>query len=235
MGGTLYIVSAPIGNLEDITLRALRILKEVDLIAAEDTRHTRKLLSYYDIHTSMISYFEHNEVRRSKSLLKKLENGSDIALVSNAGTPAISDPGYHIINMCIEAGIDVVPIPGASAFLAAVVVSGFPLHSFIFEGFLPVRKSRRVRRLNPLCDEPRTVIFYESRYKLLKFLADVLETLGDRELVIARELTKMYEEIYKGTVSQAIEKFTEEGPKGEFVIVMRGAEKSGHENSHQDS
>ncbi len=231
MGGTLYIVSAPIGNLEDITLRALRILKEVELIAAEDTRRTRKLLSYYDIHTPMISYFEHNEVRRSKSLLKKLESGSDIALISNAGTPAISDPGYHIINMCIEAGIDLVPIPGPSALLAAVVVSGFPLHSFIFEGFLPAKKSRRVRRLNVLRDEQRTTVFYESPYRVLKFLADVLEVLGDRELVIAREITKMYEEIYRGTVSQAIQKFTETTPKGEFTIVIRGAEKFHNEDS----
>ncbi len=231
MGGTLYIVSAPIGNLEDITLRALRILKEVDLIAAEDTRRTRKLLSHYDIHTPMTSYFEHNEVRRSKSLLNKLESGSDVALISNAGTPAISDPGYHIINMCIEAEINMVPIPGPSALLAAVAVSGFPLHNFIFEGFLPAKKSRRVKRLNMLRDEPRTIIFYESPHRLLKFLADMLESLGDRELVIGRELTKMYEEIYRGTVSQAIQKFTDAEPKGEFTIVIRGAEKSQHEDS----
>lgn len=224
MGGTLYIVSAPIGNLEDITLRALRILKEVDLIAAEDTRRTRKLLSYYDIHTPMISYFEHNEIRRGKSLLKKLESGSKVALVSNAGTPAISDPGHHMVNMCIEAGIDVVPVPGPSAFLAAAVVSGFPLHGFVFEGFLPAKRSRRVKKLNMLSDEARTLIFYESPHRLLKFLADVLEVLGDRELVIARELTKMYEEIYRGSVSLAIQKFTEMEPKGEFTIVIRGAQ-----------
>lgn len=226
MGGTLYIVGAPIGNLEDITLRALRILKEVDLIAAEDTRRTRKLLTHYDIHTPMISYFEHNEVRRSISLLDKLESGSNIALISNAGTPAISDPGYHIINICIEAGVDVVPIPGSSAFLAAAVVSGFPLHSFIFEGFLPAKRSRRARRLNVLRDEQRTIIFYESPHRLLKFLTDVLEILGDRELVIARELTKMYEEIYRGSVSMAIQKFTEIEPRGEFTVVIRGAEDS---------
>jgi 16S rRNA (cytidine1402-2'-O)-methyltransferase len=222
MGGTLYIVSAPIGNLEDITLRALRILKEVDIIAAEDTRYTRKLLSHYHIHTSMISYFEHNEIRRSRMLLEKLESGGKVALVSNAGTPAISDPGYHIINMCIEAGISIVPLPGPSAFLAAAVVSGFPLHSFIFEGFLPAKRSRRVKKLNALRDEVRTLIFYESPHRLLKFLADVLEVFGDRELVIARELTKMYEEIYRGSVGAAIRKFTEVAPRGEFTIVIRG-------------
>ena len=224
MSGILYIVSAPIGNLEDITLRALRILKEADLIAAEDTRHTRKLLSRYDIHTPTISYFEHNEIRRSKLLLDKLEGGSDIALVSNAGTPAISDPGYHIIKMCIEAGVDIVPIPGPSALLAAAVVSGFPLHNFVFEGFSPVKGARRRKKLNILRNEPRTVVFYESPHRLLKFLADALEILGDRELVIGRELTKMYEEIYRGSVSQAIQKFTEAKPRGEFVIVIRGAE-----------
>lgn len=231
MGGTLYIVSAPIGNLEDITLRALRILKEVELIAAEDTRHTRKLLSYYDIHTPMISYFERNEARRGKLLLKKLENGSKVALVSNAGTPAISDPGYHIINMCIEAEIDIIPIPGPSAFLAAATVSGFPLHSFIFEGFLPAKKSRRVKKLNMLRDEARTLIFYESPHRLLRFLTDLLEVFGDRELVIARELTKMYEEIYRGPVNLAIQKFTDVEPRGEFTIVVSGAKAIQNENN----
>ncbi len=223
MGGTLYIVSAPIGNLEDITLRALRILKEVDLIAAEDTRHTRKLLSHYDIHTHTISYFEHNETRRGKLLLDKLERGSEVALISNAGTPAISDPGYHIINMCIEAGIEIVPIPGPSAFLSAAVVSGFPLHSFTFGGFLPAKSSRRVKKLNMIRDDASTLIFYESPHRLLKFLTDVLEVMGDRELVIARELTKMYEEIYRGSVSDAIQKFSEVKPRGEFTIVIRGS------------
>jgi len=231
MGGTLYIVGAPIGNLEDISLRALRILKEVDLIAAEDTRHTRKLLSHYDIHTSTISYFEHNEFRRGELLLKKLEDGCDIALVSNAGTPAISDPGYRIINMCIEADIDIVPIPGPSAFLAAAVVSGFPLNNFVFEGFLSPKRSRRAKRLKILRDEARTLLFYESPHRLLRFLADVLEILGDREIVIARELTKMYEEIYRGLVSQAIQKFTEVKPRGEFTIVVRGAKDNRDENN----
>ena len=223
MGGTLYVVSAPIGNLEDITLRGLRVLEEVELIAAEDTRHTRKLLTHHDIHTPTVSYFEHNEIRRSKLLLRKLESGCKVALISNAGTPAVSDPGYHIINMCIEAGIDIVPIPGPSAFLSAAVVSGFPLHSFAFEGFLSPKRSRRIRKLNALRDEARTLIFYESPHRLLKFLADVLETLGNRELVVARELTKMHEEVYRGSVSLAIEKFTEVAPRGEFTIVVRGA------------
>jgi len=222
MSGALYVVSTSIGNLEDVTLRALRILKEVDLIAAEDTRHTRKLLSHYDIHTPMISYFEHNEIQRSKLLLQKLEAGRKIALVSNAGTPAISDPGYPIISMCIEAGIDVIPVPGPSAFLAAAVVSGFPLHDFVFEGFLPAKRSGRVKKLNALRNEPRTMIFYESPHRLLKFLADMLEVLGDRKLVIACELTKMFEEIYRGSVSLAIQRFTEIKPRGEFTIVVMG-------------
>ncbi|MBD3181357.1 16S rRNA (cytidine(1402)-2'-O)-methyltransferase [Candidatus Poribacteria bacterium] len=222
MRGKLYIVSAPIGNLEDITLRALRILKEVDLIAAEDTRHAKKLLNHYDIHTPMISYFEHNEIRRSEMLVEKINNGEDVALISNAGTPAISDPGYRVIRKCIDDQINLVPIPGPSALLAAVTVSGFPIHNFTFEGFLSTKSSRRLRRLREIAGEERTLIFYESPYRILKFLADVLEAFGDRELVIAREITKMYEEIYRGTVSQAIEKFTREKPRGEFTIVIRG-------------
>ena len=217
------MVSLPIGNLEDITLRALRILKEVDLIAAEDTRHTRKLLSHYDIHTPMISYFEHNETQRDRTLLKKLESGNNIALVSDSGTPAISDPGYTIINACIDAGLTIIPIPGPSSLLSALVVSGFPLHNFTFEGFLAQKKSGRIKKLKSLVNEKRTMAFFESKYRLVKFLNDVLEIFGDREIVAANDITKMFEEIYRGSVSTAIQKYSDTEPKGEFTIVVRGS------------
>ena len=230
MSGTLYIVSVPIGNLEDITLRALRILKEADLIAAEDTRHTRKLLSYYDIHTPMISYFEHNEAQRDKTLLRKLESDDNIALVPDSGTPAISDPGYTIINACIDAGISVIPIPGPSSILAAVVVSGFPLHSFTFEGFPSPKRSGRVKKLKSLCNERRTMIFFESPHRLVKFFNDMLEVFGDREIVVANDITKFFEDIHRGLVSSAIAKYTETEPKGEFTIVVRGCAEDAIEN-----
>ena len=217
------MVSLPIGNLEDITLRALRILKEVDLIAAEDTRHTRKLLSHYDIHTPMISYFEHNETQRDRTLLKKLESGNNIALVSDSGTPAISDPGYTIINACIDAGLTIIPIPGPSSLLSALVVSGFPLQNFTFEGFLAQKKSGRIKKLKSLVNEKRTMVFFESKYRLVKFLNDVLEIFGDREIVAANDITKMFEEIYRGSVSTAIQKYSDTEPKGEFTIVVRGS------------
>ena len=231
MNGTLYVVSLPIGNLEDITLRALRILKEVNLIAAEDTRHTRKLLSHYDIHTPMISYFEHNETQRDRTLLSKLESGSNIAIVSDSGTPAISDPGYTIINACIDAGLTIITIPGPSSLLSALVVSGFPLHNFTFEGFLAQKKSGRIKKLKSLVNEKRTMAFFESKYRLVKFLNDVLEIFGDREIVVANDITKMFEEIYRGSVSTAIQKYSETEPKGEFTIVVRGNTEYDTENS----
>ena len=231
MNGTLYVVSLPIGNLEDITLRALRILKEVDLIAAEDTRHTRKLLSHYDIHTPMISYFEHNETQRDRTLLKKLESGDNIALVSDSGTPAISDPGYTIINACIGAGLTIITIPGPSSLLSALVVSGFPLHNFTFEGFLAQKKSGRIKKLKSLINEKRTMVFFESKYRLVKFLNDVLEIFGDREIVVANDITKMFEEIYRGSVNIAIKKYSETEPKGEFTIVVKGNAEHESENS----
>lgn len=231
MSGTLYIVSVPIGNLEDITLRALRTLKEVDLIAAEDTRHTRKLLSHYDIHTPMISYFEHNESQRDKALLKRLDSGDNIALVPDSGTPAISDPGYTIINACINEGIKVTPIPGPSSILASAVVSGFPLHSFVYEGFLSYKRSGRLKKLKSLINEKRTMIFFESPHRLVKFLNDMLEILGDRQIVIANDITKFFEDIYRGTISSAILKYTENDPKGEFTIIVKGFEENGIENN----
>jgi len=221
--GILYIVSTPIGNSEDITLRALRILGEVDLIAAEDTRRTRRFLSHYDIRTPLTSYFEHNKLSKGELLLKKLNQGQNIALVSDAGTPGISDPGYLIINLCIEADIQIVPIPGATACITAAVVSGFPLHNFVFEGFLSPKSGKRRKKLESLRNEPRTLIFYESPHRLVKFLSDAFEILGNRDIAIVREITKVFETIYRGQVSDVLNNFREEKPRGEFTIVVRGA------------
>ena len=220
--GILYIVSTPIGNLEDITLRALRVLQEVDLIAAEDTRHTHRLLVHYEIHTPRTSYFEGNELQKSEKLIDRLKAGEAIALVSDAGTPTISDPGYRLLVKCIEADIPIVPIPGPSACIAAASVAGLPLHNFVFEGFLSPKSGRRKRRLTDLREEQRTLIFYESPHRLIAFLQDVLAILGDRRVSEARELTKKFEEIFRGTVTEAIEKLQATPPRGEFTIVIAG-------------
>ena len=222
--GVLYIVGTPIGNLEDITLRALRILKEVDLIAAEDTRHTRQLLTHYDIHTPSTSYFEGNQIKKGEKLIGRLKAGDAIALVSDAGTPTISDPGYRLVVQCIEADIPIVPIPGPSACIVAASVAGLPLHNFVFEGFLSPKRGKRKRRLTELREERRTLIFYESPHRLISFLQDVLEVFGDRRVVVARELTKKFEEIFRGVVSEAIEKFQAASPRGEFTVVVAGKE-----------
>jgi 16S rRNA (cytidine1402-2'-O)-methyltransferase len=222
MNGTLYIVSTPIGNLADITLRALEVLKKVDLIAAEDTRHTKKLLNYYDIHTPLTSYFEHNELQKSEIIIKELTSGKNVALVSDSGTPTISDPGYRIVRRCVEAGINPTPIPGASAFLAAAVASAMPLNNFAFEGFLPQKEGKRRRRFQELKAEPRTLIFYESPHRLVKFLKAALDIFGDREAVIARELTKKFEEFFRGKLSEALSKYQSNQPRGEFTIIIEG-------------
>ncbi len=222
--GVLYIVSTPIGNLEDITLRALRILKEVDVIAAEDTRHTRHLLSHYEIHTPTTSYFEGNQIQKGEKLIAQMKAGDSIALVSEAGTPTISDPGYRLVVQCIEADIPIVPVPGVSACIVAASVAGLPLHNFVFEGFLSPKSGKRRQRLANLSDESRTLIFYESPHRLMSFLQDVLEIFGERRLVVARELTKKFEEIFRGVVSEAIQKFQETLPRGEFTIVIAGKE-----------
>lgn len=225
--GTLYIVSTPIGNLEDITLRALRILKEVDLIAAEDTRHTRKLLSAYDIHTSMTSYFEHNEPQKSVYLIQQLLDGNSVALVSDAGTPGISDPGYEIINAAIEQNIPVVPIPGPSAIITALTVSGLPSESFVFIGFLTNKRSARIKKLREIQPEPRTIVCYVSPHHFLKVLEDIREILGNREIVVTRELTKKFEEIIRGDIGAVIEEFSRKsGIRGEFTLVIEGAKTS---------
>ena len=221
--GVLYIVSTPIGNLEDITLRALRVLKTVDLIAAEDTRHTRRLLAHYEIRTPITSYFEGNQIQKGEKLTARLKAGESIALVSDAGTPTISDPGYRLLAQCIEVDIPIVPIPGPSACIAAVSVAGLPLHNFVFEGFLSPKSGRRKRQLTDLCEENRTLIFYESPHRMIVFLRDVLEAFGDRRISIARELTKKFEEVFRGTVAEAIEKLGETPPRGEFTIVIAGS------------
>ena len=220
--GVLYIVSTPIGNLEDITLRALRTLKAVDLIAAEDTRHTRRLLVHYEIGTPTTSYFEGNQIQKGEKLVARLKAGESIALVSDAGTPTISDPGYRLLVQCIEAGISIVPIPGPSACIAAASVAGLPLHSFVFEGFLSPKSGRRKRQLAELREERRTLIFYESPHRIIVFLQDVLEVFGDRRISVARELTKKFEEVVRGTVTEAIEKLQTTPPRGEFTIVIEG-------------
>lgn len=221
--GILYLVATPIGNLEDITFRAVRILKEVDLIAAEDTRHTGKLLHHFQIETPQISYHEHNAQTRIPQLLEKLQVGQTIALVSDAGMPAISDPGYELVCACAEANIVVSPIPGAAAVVSAVAASGLPSERFTFEGFLPVKGKSRTEQLKQLATEPRTMVLYESPHRLLKTLADLQTHLGtERQVTIARELTKRYEEFWRGTVSAAIDHFTTHEPRGEFTVAIAG-------------
>lgn len=220
--GTLYLVSTPIGNLEDITLRALRVLKEVDLVAAEDTRQTRRLLTHYNIRTPLTSYFEANQQVKGDKLIERLKAGETIALVSDAGTPIISDPGYPLLRGCIEAEIPIIPIPGASAVVTAASISGLPLHNFTFEGFLSPKSGKRKRQLRVLADEERTLILFESPHRLRRFLEDVLEVMGERDIVIARELTKRFEEVFRGNVSKALEKFRNTEPRGEFTIVISG-------------
>jgi 16S rRNA (cytidine1402-2'-O)-methyltransferase len=221
--GILYIVSTPIGNLEDITLRALRVLKEADLIAAEDTRRTRKLLSHYGIHKPLVSYHEHNRRMREESLLDALRAGRSIALVTDAGTPGISDPGEPLVRRAAQESIPLVPIPGPSALVAALSVSGLPTESFLFYGFLPAQPSARQKFLLSLKDRPETLIFYESPKRLRSFLEDAFRILGERQVMVAREMTKMYEEVYRGTISEVGKEFGEEEIKGEVTIVLEGS------------
>ena len=225
--GKLFVVSTPIGNLGDITLRALEILRTVDIIACEDTRHTKKLLSHYSIKRPMTSYFEHNKFVSGRRLIENLKEGKDIALVSDSGTPGISDPGYYVINLAIANGIEVVPIPGASALLCGLAASGAPTDRFTFEGYLPPKTKAREDRINELKDERRTVIFYEAPHRLLNCLKDMKEVLGDRRIVIARELTKRFEEIKRARLSWLIQYFTEHKPRGEFVIILPKVEGKG--------
>lgn len=221
--GKLYVVATPIGNLADITLRAIRVLGEVDAIAAEDTRTTRKLLVHHGIRTPLVSYHEHNEAVRTPELLDRMRGGEQVALVSEAGTPSISDPGYRLVHESINAGIPVEPIPGASALLAAVVVSGLPAAAFVFEGFLPRRRAERRRRLESLASEPRTLVFFEAPHRLDHSLTDLHEVLGDRDIALCRELTKLHEEVIRGPLSELIATVRRSPVKGEIVLVVDGA------------
>jgi len=223
--GTLYLVATPIGNLEDITARALRVLREVALIAAEDTRHTRGLLTHFDIHTPLTSYFEHNKLSKLDAILDALRSG-DVALVSDAGTPALSDPGYELVRAALAARYPVVPVPGPSAVIAALVASGLPTDSFVYLGFLPRKDAERAALLASLAEERRTLVAYESPHRLLDTLTAIELTLGDRRVAVARELTKMFEEIYRGTASQAREHFTARGVAGEITLVIAGADEA---------
>src|SRR5258706_8515746 len=221
MAGTLYLIATPIGNLEDITHRAVRLLGEVELIACEDTRHTKKLLNHYGIKTRTISYHEHNERERAAELLKLIESGADVAIVSDAGTPGISDPGFRLARLAIEGGVRVVPAPGASALITALVASGMPTDEFFFGGFLPARSGARRARLTELRLFPATLIFYEGPHRIAATLKDAYEILGEREAVVARELTKMHEEIARGRLSELAERFSSpENARGEMVLII---------------
>jgi 16S rRNA (cytidine1402-2'-O)-methyltransferase len=220
MPGTLYLVATPIGNLQDMTFRAVEILKSVDVIACEDTRHTRKLVNHFGISTKLVSYHEHNEAERSNELIDKLQNGASVAVVSDAGTPGISDPGFQVVNRAMAAGIPVVPIPGAVAFVNAVAASGLPSDSIFFGGFLPSKKGDRRRRLEELAPVPATLAFYESPRRISAALADAIAILGDRRAVVARELTKIHEEIVRGRLSELQTRFSAEAVKGEIVLLI---------------
>lgn len=220
MKGKLYLVATPIGNLDDITIRAIKTLKEVDLIAAEDTRHTLKLLNYLEIKKPLLSYYKQTEKSKSTILIEKLLKGMNIALVSDAGTPGISDPGTEIVKRCIENGITVIPIPGACALINALICSGLNTDEFVFAGFLPVNQTEKKNKLEELKKEPRTLIFYEAPHKLINTLQKLLEIFGNRKVVLAKEITKIHEEYYRTDLKTFLEKTIE--PKGEYVILLEG-------------
>lgn len=223
MGGTLYVVGTPIGNLGDITDRARETLRSADLVAAEDTRRTGRLLQAFGIRAKLLSLFEGNERERTERVLDALREGKDVALVSDAGMPAISDPGYRLVRACVEDGIPVVVVPGPSAVIAALVVSGLPTDRWVFEGFLPRRAGERRARLRALRDDPRTVVLFEAPGRVATLLRDVLVELGDRRAVLARELTKLHEEVVRGRVSEILATLADHEPKGEVVLVIEGA------------
>lgn len=223
MPGTLYLVATPIGNLADITIRALDVLRAVDIIACEDTRHTRKLLAHYQISTKLVSYHEHNEDARAEELARKLTSGASVAVVSDAGTPGICDPGFKVVGRAIEAGANVIAIPGACAFVLAAVTSGMGTDAIYFGGFLPARSGERRRRLAEVADIPATLVFYETPHRIAASLTDCASVLGDRNAAAARELTKLHEETRRGTLNELAKYYAENAAKGEFVVVIERA------------
>ncbi|WP_346664174.1 16S rRNA (cytidine(1402)-2'-O)-methyltransferase [uncultured Merdimonas sp.] len=222
MAGTLYLCATPIGNLEDMTFRCVRVLKEADLIAAEDTRNSIRLLNHFEIRTPMTSYHEYNKIEKGRKLVEKLQEGLDIALITDAGTPGISDPGEELVRMCREAGICVTAVPGAAACITALTISGLPTRRFAFEAFLPTDKKERALILEELKKETRTIVLYEAPHRLLKTLELLLDALGDRQVRVCRELTKKHETVYEATLSGAVSYYKEEKPRGECVLVIRG-------------
>ena len=218
--GTLYVIATPIGNLEDITIRAINTLKSIDMIACEDTRRTRILTERYGINKQLVSFYSYNQMRKTSYLIEELKKGKNIGLVSDAGTPGISDPGYVVIKAAIENEIPVESIPGPAALISALVVSGKPTNKFIFEGFLSNKSGQRRKRLNELKAESRTIIIYESPHRIEKLLKDILDVFGDRNIACVRELTKKFEEIKRGKVSEIVEAFTQKPPKGEFIVIL---------------
>jgi 16S rRNA (cytidine1402-2'-O)-methyltransferase len=225
--GCLYLVATPIGNLEDITLRAVRVLKEADLIACEDTRQTQKLLQHYGIHKEMVSYHEHNELTRAPELVIQLEQGAEVALVSDAGMPVVSDPGYRLVAQCLRHHIPVIPIPGPSAFVAALAASGLPTEEFLFVGFLPSRAGARRKKLEALKAEPRVVVLYEAPHRLAETLSDAAEILGSRPAVVAREVTKIHEEFLRGSLAELRDAARKRTPRGEITLVIGPATDAG--------
>lgn len=232
--GTLFLVATPIGNLEDMTLRAIRTLKEVDLIAAEDTRQTLKLLNHFEISKPLTSFYRHNEGVKGDVILERLLKGDNVALVSDAGTPGISDPGEELVARVIEEGIRIVPIPGASAVISGIIVSGLPSSRFSFEGFLPMNKRLRKERLEGLKKELRTMVFYEAPHKLSYTLKDMLEAFGERRIAIAREITKMFEEVLRITLSEAVDYYNKNQARGEFVLIIEGSKGENIEKKQEE-
>ena len=220
--GNLYLCATPIGNLEDISIRTLNILKSVDLIACEDTRHSLKMLTHFEISKPLTSYFEHNKTEKGLKIIEKIKEGKNVALITDAGTPAISDPGEDLVRLCAENGVDVVPVPGPAALINALIVSGLPTGRFSFEGFLSVNKKSRADHLDEVKNDTRTLIFYEAPHKLLRTLNDMSKVFGDRKIALVREITKIHEEVKRTTLFEAVKFYTENPPKGEFVLVIEG-------------